>query len=86
MADVQADLTAADIRRICGDILDWKLTAIVELRPTAAEVEAAAGWASGQDDLGQAGHPLSGTTGQIYDILTADEEFEEQSQPATGAP
>lgn len=86
MAETRPELTAADIRAICGDILDWKLSAIMALRPSAAEVEAATAWASGQDDLGQAGRPLSGTTAQVYDILTADEDREEDWRPAAGGP
>lgn len=78
MTDVRSDLTAADVRGICGDILDWKVAAILELRPTAGDVEAAAGWASGQDDLGRFGRPLSGVTAQVYEILTADEDFEDE--------
>ncbi|MFZ5721887.1 MAG: hypothetical protein ACOY5Y_20730 [Pseudomonadota bacterium] len=78
MAEARTDLTAADVRGICGDILDWKVAAILELRPAAADVEAAAAWAGGQDDLGRLGRPLSGTTAQVYDILTADEALEDE--------
>ena len=86
MTDVRSELAAADIRAICGDILDWKVVAILGLQPTATEVEAAAAWAGGQDDLGRFGRPLSGTTAQVHDILTVDEPLEDEPQPAADTP
>lgn len=74
----QPEAVAEDVRSLCGDILDWKIAAILALRPTVADVAAAVGWASGRDDLGQAGRPLSGPVAQVYDLLLSDEPMEEE--------
>jgi len=83
MVDHQAQvaatrLSADDIRGLCGDILDWKLEAILELEPSAVDVAAAVAWAEGTDELAEQGRPLSGMTAQVYDLLVADGELDEQ--------
>jgi hypothetical protein len=65
-------LTASEARSLCGDILDWKVEAIVALRPTAGDVATAVAWANGQDELGKAGKPLAALAAQVYDLLMAD--------------
>lgn len=71
-------VTARDVQNLCGDMLDWKIDAILKLRPTAGDVAAAVAWASGQDELGQDGRPLEGLAAKIYDLLTADEVYGEE--------
>jgi hypothetical protein len=71
-------LRAEDVRRICGDMLDWKLAAILALNATAGELAAAAAWAAGRDELGQEGRPLEGLAAQVYDILVSDEFLEDE--------
>ncbi len=75
---VGLELAATDVRELCGDLLDWKLKAILALNPTAAEVAAAVAWANGGDELGQEGHPLAGVTAQVYDLLLTDESYGEE--------
>jgi hypothetical protein len=70
----QERLTAEEVRRLCGDLLDWKVSAILALQPTSGDVAAAVGWANRQDELGQEGHPLEGVPAQVYEVLTADED------------
>jgi len=66
-----------DIKRILGDIEEWKVSEILALKPTLAMVEEAAVWANGDGDvLSKSGHPLTGVIAQIVDILTAEEESE----------
>jgi hypothetical protein len=65
-------LTAENVRELCGDVLDWKVAAILALQPSSGDVAAAAAWASGEDELGQAGRPLAGVAAQVYDLLNAD--------------
>ncbi len=72
-----APLTAADVRDLCGDVLDWKVAAILALRPSHGDVAAAAAWAGGDDDLGRAGRPLEGLAAEVYDLLKADD-FEDE--------
>jgi hypothetical protein len=72
-------LTYSDIVGICGDMVDWKVTAIIDTGASAAELEAAWAWSQGADEaLGEERRPLAGVTAAVYDILIADEEFEEE--------
>ena len=71
-------LDADELRALCGDLLDWKVEAILALKPTAADVATAVGWASGQDDLGREGRPLTGLAAQVYDLLLSDEPYGEE--------
>lgn len=73
-----APLSHNEIIGVCGDILDWKIKAIIETGASLAELEAARAWAEGADEvLGEEREPLSGVTADVYDILTADEELED---------
>ena len=72
-------LDADEVRRIAGEIDDVKLVAILELGASVAELEAAVAWAEGESDvLGEARERLSGRVGQLYEILTAGEEWEDE--------
>jgi hypothetical protein len=66
--------TVSDVRDVFGAIDDDRLTAILALRPTIADVEEASIWLSGDPDVFGAGRPLKETAGLIVSILTADEE------------
>ena len=71
-----ARLGHADIVGIAGNIEDAKAAAIAELGATAAQLEDAVAWASGlSGDLGKEGRKPSALVCQLYDILTADEDF-----------
>jgi hypothetical protein len=60
-----------------GEIDDAKVIDILVLKPTMADVEEAAIWATGDGDvLAKAGRPLTGISAEIFEILTADEEEE----------
>jgi len=71
-------LSRDEIVGVCGDLLDWKVKAIIETGAGLPELEAARAWAEGADEvLGEEREPLTGVTAQVYDILTADEELED---------
>jgi hypothetical protein len=70
----QDPLTVEGVRELCGDVLDWKVSAILALRPTEADLAVAVGWANQQDELGQEDRPLEGVAAQVYEVLTADED------------
>jgi len=71
-------LSRDEIVAVCGDILDWKIKAIIETGAGLPELEAARAWVEGADEvLGEEREPLAGVTAQVYDILTADEELED---------
>jgi hypothetical protein len=76
--ELSSGVTANEVRAICGDILDWKVAAIEALNPTPGDVAVAVGWAGGADDLGERGHALEGLAAQVYDVLTANEEYGEE--------
>ncbi len=63
-----------DVVRLCGDIEDWKISAILGMDATMAEFEEAVAWSLGQDDLMIDEHKsLSGGVAQIYEILMSDQ-------------
>jgi hypothetical protein len=75
-SDAQPSVISHDeLLRIVGDIDESRILAILALRPTVAEVEEAALWATGSGDVvDRAGHPLTGVVAEVFEILTSDEE------------
>ncbi|MGM0583161.1 MAG: hypothetical protein ACQEUZ_00700 [Pseudomonadota bacterium] len=72
-------LTSEEVRRICGDIPDWKLAQIVATGADVTELEEAVAWASGDDETTPDRHLApGGAAARIYDILTADEEYDDR--------
>jgi hypothetical protein len=66
-----------ELRRIVGQIDDIKAAIILSLNPTIEEVEEAVAWAEGRGDaLGNGPWPLTGKVGEIFEILTAEDEEE----------
>jgi len=84
MADDQAGgapLGASDIRRLCGDILDSKVAAIMATGASLGDLEAAVGWLAGEDDVtGDRHRELSGSAGMIYDLLASDADFPDEDR------
>jgi hypothetical protein len=72
----QQHATRDEIVAILGPLDPDKLVALVELKPTVAEVEAASMWLAGDRDVFGAEPPLKGTASKIVTLLTADEEDE----------
>jgi hypothetical protein len=70
-------VSSADIRSLCGDIPDWKVSSIAALLPTRGDIEVAVAWADHQDEACE-GRVLEGKSAQIFDILTVDEEMDEE--------
>lgn len=69
------EVSSAEIRRICGDIADWKVAAIAALSPRRGEIETAVAWADQLDETrGQT--PLDGAAARIFDILREGEDEE----------
>ena len=65
-----------DVRHLCGDVADWKVSAILATGATLDEINAAIAWDAGEDDImGEERRPLTGPAAAVYDILVADEEF-----------
>lgn len=73
--------TAADVRSILGALDEAKVLAILDLRPTIADLEEAAVRLAGDDDVFGPGAPLRGVAGDIVALLLADED-EELPRPA----
>jgi hypothetical protein len=71
----QESATREDVTRICGDLPDWKVAAILRIGPTSEELEEAGAWLSGESDLmGKERKKLAGRVGQVWDVVGADEE------------
>ena len=66
-----------DVRRILGDIRESKSMGILAMRPTLADVEQAALWASGDGDIrAKSGHPQTAVIAEIVDMMADEEEYE----------
>jgi hypothetical protein len=65
-----------DIKAILGNIDADKMQAIIALRPTISEVEAASLWLAGDADVYGAGEPLKGHAAAIAAIVTEGEDEE----------
>ncbi len=66
--------TARDIRDVLGDMDDVTLSAIMNLRPTIADIEEASMWMAGDRDVFGAGAPLKDVAGEIVSLLAANDE------------
>jgi hypothetical protein len=66
--------TIKDVTDVLGDIDDATLSAIMDLRPTIADVEEAAMWMSGDRDVFGAGAPLKDVAGEIVSLVAGDDE------------
>jgi len=66
--------TRDEIVAILGPQDNDTLLALIEMRPTLAELEEALSWLSGDRDVFGAEPPLKGTASEIVTLLTADED------------
>ncbi len=65
--------TIKDVTDVLGEIDDATLSAIMDLRPTIADVEEASVWMAGDRDVFGAGAPLKDVAGEIVSLLGDDE-------------
>lgn len=71
-----ATITAQHVVEIVGPLTDARIMAIVATGATVEQLEEATAWAAGESDaMGALERPVAGPVAEIYDILTADEEF-----------
>ena len=76
----QRALTRELIIRTAGPINDIKIAAILATGATPEDVEEAAAWAVGESDvMGQERRRLTGAAAAVYDILTLDQQYGEES-------
>ena len=69
-------LTRDDVAALVGDVGDAVISAILEIDPTAAELDEALAWLAGEDDvMGETERPLTGKAAEIFDILAATEDY-----------
>jgi len=74
-------LSAPEIRRLCGELQDWKVAAIEATDATLEEVEEAAAWAAGDDEIkGDARRSLTGAAAAVYDLLALGDDFESSEE------
>jgi hypothetical protein len=78
MPNPDGTLTPNEVATLVGDVEEATLAAIIAIGASAEELEEALAWANGEDDvMGELERPLAGNVALIYDLLTADEAFEE---------
>ena len=66
---------------IAGDLKDSKVAAILMTGATVEDLMEATAWASSESDvMGKSRHPLSGMAARVYEILTIDEDCEEEGE------
>ncbi|MBI4183015.1 MAG: hypothetical protein HY521_03325 [Proteobacteria bacterium] len=75
-------LTRDDVIRVLGgQVADHTIAAIIATGATPEELLEAYAWATGQSDvMGEVERPRAGAVGQVYEILTADEEEPEDER------
>ena len=68
--------SAEAIRHVAGAVGDHTVAEILALAPSADDLDIACFHAQGLGDLlASRGHPLTGTSARIYEILLADEAY-----------
>jgi len=82
---VETDLSGSrpptydELVRLVGDLEPAQIAAIERLGATIDEIEEALAYAVGEDDvMGEARLPLIGRVADVYEILIADQEFEDE--------
>ena len=70
-----AHVTSADeVRHFTGPVTDHTIAAILDIAPSAQELEVSVIFARGEgDSVDRLGHEPSGKAARIFDILTIDE-------------
>jgi hypothetical protein len=68
-----------DVLHLCGELPDWKVAKIVASGANYAELETAVLRSQGED-RGPVPHQLKGNAAYLYEIITADEEWEDDPE------
>ncbi|QKV19494.1 hypothetical protein [Oricola thermophila] len=75
-------ISSADIRRICGDMPDWKVAAIQAAGGDINDLKQAVAWSTGDDETTPLRHlPPGSPAASIYAVLIAGEEEEDDRAP-----
>ena len=78
---VHGHLSRREILETAGNVEDAKVAAIEASAATREQLEEAAAWASGLSGvMSKERHSLSGVVAEIYEILTADEDYREERE------
>ncbi len=76
-----AHLARSEVLEIAGNIEDAKVAAIEQSDATIEQLEEAVAWASGLSGvMSKERHSLSGVVAEIYEILTADEDYRDERE------
>jgi hypothetical protein len=74
-------LARSEILEMAGNIDDAKVAAIERSSATIEQLEEAVTWASGLSGvMSKERHSLSGVVAEIYEILTADEDYRDERE------
>jgi hypothetical protein len=75
--DAKQAVTHDLVVEMVGEIGNAKIAAILAASPTIEDLEEAVAWAAGESDImGEERLPLTGVAAQVCDILTADEDYD----------
>jgi hypothetical protein len=75
----ESELDPETVRRLCGEITDGAVSAIVASRASLADLEAAVAWVDGASDaMGEARRPIVGAVAMLYDLLMAERSDDER--------
>lgn len=78
---VEQRVSAHDVAAALGNGSEAAIADIMAINPTYEEFEIALAWAQGESDvMGEERHPLEGNAKQIYEILTAEEAWQEDAE------
>ncbi len=74
-----SQITHADIARLLPGLTEAKAAAVEASGATLPQLEEAIAWAAGESDVmgGELERPLDGRVAELYDILTADQAYED---------
>ena len=85
-SETQIQVRAEDVRRLCGDVLDWKVGAIIASGASISDLELAVARLTGADDiLRDRPEPLDGAAAVVYDLLMSGDDFPDEDAPG-GSP
>jgi len=78
---LQPELSADEVRQVCGDLSDATVEAIIATGATAAELEAAVLWESRSFEVRSEEHGLAGAAAEVRLILAEDADWNDEAEP-----
>jgi hypothetical protein len=65
--------SSVEVRHVVGSVTDDTISAILKSEPSMEDLEVVASYLRGEgSEVDRLGHPLTGKTAQLYEILSSD--------------